>query len=125
MFFFFLNSSYIQLTPQKLSCKGEEDRPPDDPAEAHEGGPGPRLPEEGEHAVTMFFLLLDQVGYSSRELSLQGATLRRPSLDEATQTLRGKKVLLHTCICIRVCLHVLYESIYEELYIYIHIYIYI
>jgi len=35
------------------TCKGEEDRPPDDPAEAHEGGPGPRLPERGEHAVTM------------------------------------------------------------------------
>jgi len=36
-----------------VTCKGEEYRPPDDPAEAHEGGPGPRLPERGEHAVTM------------------------------------------------------------------------
>jgi len=35
------------------TCKGEKDRPPDDPAEAHEGGPGPRLPERGEHAVIM------------------------------------------------------------------------
>jgi len=35
------------------SCDRGVDRPPDDPAEAHEGGPGPRLPERGEHAVTM------------------------------------------------------------------------
>jgi len=35
------------------TCKEEEDRPPDDPAaEAHEAGPGPRLPEEERgHAV--------------------------------------------------------------------------